>query len=464
MKVLLVRPVTSDKLVLNCVPLLGLGYLASALSKIGVSVRILSCVKEKMGQSELIAYIKGYCPDVVGFTAFTHDIPSVKESLGLIKNYRRDITTIVGGPHISAIPEETFNYLGGSIDFGFKGEAEVGLPMLVRRLGGEYGLELSTIAGLIRREGARVIVNEQIFVEDLDKFDMPAWELMDPRTYPDAPQGVIFRQSPIAPIMATRGCPYRCTFCAGNVVGGRKIRTRSLPNVMAEIRHLAENYGVREFHILDDNFSMDRSFVREFCKAIIDYNPNLSWCCPNGLRLDRLDAETVKLMKRSGCYYISVGIESGSDRMLKKVKKGFTVAQIKEQVWMVKNAGMDVNGFFILGLPSETKEEMEATIRLAKELPLSRVQFYNFIPLPSTESYDELVRQGEIGALNWEHAFQAEVSYSPAGISKESLKAMQKRAHLEFYLRPSILWNLLTQIRSFEQFMFIVKRAFAYIG
>lgn len=464
MKILLVRPVTPAKLVLNCIPPLGLGYLASALKNSGVNVRLLDCVKEKMGQAELIAYIKGYRPDAVGFTAFTHDIPSVKESLGLIKNYSKDITTIVGGPHISGIPEDTFDYFGTSIDFGFKGEAEIGLPMLARRLGGESGIEISGIAGLIRREGTKLIVNEQIFVEDLDKFDMPAWESMDPRTYPDAPQGVIFRQSPIAPIMATRGCPYRCTFCAGNVVSGRKVRTRSLPNVMAEIRCLVENYGVREFHILDDNFSIDGSFVRRFCEALIDYNPNLSWCCPNGLRLDRLDTETVKLMKKSGCYYISVGIESGSDRMLKKVKKGLTVAQIKEQVWMVKNAGMDVNGFFILGFPGETKEEMEATIKLAKELPLSRVQFYNFIPLPSTESYGELVRQGEIGTLNWEHAFQAEVSYSPAGISKEALKAIQKRAHLEFYLRPSILWNLLTQIRSLEQFMFIVKRAFAYIG
>jgi radical SAM superfamily enzyme YgiQ (UPF0313 family) len=168
-------------------------------------------------------------------------------------------------------------------------------------------------------------------------------------------------------------------------------------------------------------------------------------------------------MKEAGCYYISVGIESGSDRMLRKIKKGLTVEQIKKQVKMVKEAGMDINGFFILGFPDETEEEMKATVKLAKELPLSRVQFYSFIPLPSTESYQELVEKGEIDELHWEEAFQAEASYAPPGITKKRLKAIQRKAHLEFYLRPHIMFNLISQIKSINQLKFIIKRALAYV-
>lgn len=464
MKILLVKPVTPKNLVINVVPPIGLGYLATALRRAGFKdVLILDCVKEDLDLAGFRAKVKKFKPEIVGWQIFSHDLASLKESLAIVKKIDPKIFTIAGGPHPSGFPEEILRDFS-QLDFGLKGEGEIGFPLLIKRLSGEK-IDLTKIPGLVWRQGRKIIINQQVFFNDLDSFGFPAWDLLKPNEYPDAPQGVIFKNLPVAPVMATRGCPFQCTFCAGKTVTGIKIRSRSVKNVLTEVELLNKKYGIKEIHFLDDNFTFNRRYVKNFCQELLKKDFRISWCCPNGVRLDTLDLEILKLMKQAGCYYISVGIESGSDRILKLMKKSLDVKKITRQIKLIRQSGLTVNGFFILGYPGETKKEMEKTIKFSQRLGLTRAAFYNFLPLPGTEAYRQLIASGEISAqeFDFSHTFQAETPYSPLGVSKEELKKLQQKAYRQFYLRPGILWAMVKEIKTLNQVKYLLRRAAAYL-
>lgn len=463
MKILLVKPVTPKGLVLNVVPPIGLGYLATALRRKGSQdVLILDCVKEGLDLAGFAAKIKEIRPDLVGFQVFSHDLTSLAESLKIVKKIKPKVVTVAGGPHPSGFPEQMLKDFK-RLDYAFKGESEMGLPLLVKKLAGRK-ISLAKIPGLIWRSGRAVKINPQVFPENLDSLGFPAWDLIKPNSYPNAPQGVFFKNLPIAPIMATRGCPYQCAFCAGRTVTGLEIRSRSVDHVLAEIELLNKDYGVKEIHFLDDNFTLNRRFVKEFCQKLLKSSRRISWCCPNGIRMDTLDLEILQMMKAAGCYYVSVGIESGSNRILKLMKKRLTVEKIAKQVKMIKKSGLSVNGFFILGYPGETRKEMERTIKFSRSLGLTRVAFYNFLPLPGTEAYAQLRRTKEIEKeFDFSQTFQAETPYAPKSVSKEQLKRLQQKAYLQFYLRPAILWEMVKEIKTLNQLKYILRRAFAYL-
>lgn len=469
MKILLVRLVTSQNKVLNAIPPIGLGYLATAARKAGFNeVSILDCVKEGLDFEGFAKKVKQISPQVIGFQVFSHDLSSLDKSLQIVNNYNPKIITIAGGPHPSCSPEKILDCFP-DLDFAFKGEGEVGFPLLIKQIskGKAKSRGLEGIPGLIwRKTPTKIEVNPQSFPENLDELGFPAWDILKPQEYPDAPQGIFFKNLPIAPIMATRGCPFGCTFCAGKTVTGRKIRARSVNNVISEIELLYREYGIREIHILDDNFTMNKKYVREFCKKLLLRDFRISWCCPNGVRLDTLDFETLRLMKKSGCYYISVGIESGSDKILSLMKKGLSIKVIKKQVQLIKKSGLDVNGFFILGYPGETEKDIEKTIFFAKSLGLKRVAFYNFLPLPGTVVYNELISSGEFKEeeIDWNKVFQAEVPYSPSSISKKKLKKLQRRAYLEFYLRLEVIFGVIKEIKTLNQVKYLIRRFTAFLG
>lgn len=464
MRVLLVKPVTPGKLVLNCIPPIGLGYLATSLRRAGFrGVEILDCVKEGWDYQDFQREVEKRRPDVVGFQTFSQDLPSLSKSLKIVKRIDPKAVTIAGGPHPSGLPRETLRDFR-QLDFLFCGEAERGLPKLVGAL--QAKKDFAQIPGLGWRDAkGRVRVNSQIFIENLDSLSFPAWDLFPPQEYPDAPQGAIFRNLPVAPLVATRGCPFSCTFCAGWTISGKRVRRRSVGNVLAEIELLYRDYDIREIHFLDDNFTLDRDYVEEFCQELLKKDFRISWCCPNGVRLDTLDKRILRLMKKAGCYYVSVGLESGSDRILRLMKKGTTVSKIRKMVRTVNETGMTINGFFILGYPGESKKEALETIQLARSLDLTRAAFYNFLPLPRSEAYENLLKSGEISKaeIDWTHIFQADVPYSPGTMTRKELKNLQRRAHLKFYLRPKILWRLLREIRTPQQLGYILRRGEAYL-
>ncbi|MBW1668182.1 MAG: radical SAM protein [Deltaproteobacteria bacterium] len=462
MKVLLVKPFDiSDEVI----PPISLGWLAAHI-KDRHQVRILDALKERKKGNEIPGIVQRENIDVVGFQVWTKDIHNVKSTSIAIKSVNPKTKIIVGGCHPTVLPERTINFLGESIDFAFQGEGEVGFRLLVDALcSGDGEGSFKEIPGLVWRDGHDIHVNKNTFIQDLDALGFPAWELMPPSTYPKAPHGAFYKNFPVAPIIVTRGCPYPCTFCSARVISGSKIRTRSVGHVIEELSMLYRKFHVREFHIEDDNFTLSRDFVENFCESLLRKEIRMTWGFPNGIRLDTMDRPLFRLMKRAGCYALNFGIESGSPRILKMIKKKLDLEQIREQLTLAKEERFEVGGFFILGFPTETREEMEETISFARSLPLDRIGVSYFQPFPGSTLYHELVNAGEIDEdwVNHHHTTLHDLTYVSSTTTVEELRRARRKLLVSFYFRLGILWGLLRQVRSHKHLYYITKRGIRWL-
>jgi len=458
MKVLLVKPYNKSD---HIQPSLGLGYLAASIRK-SHDVRILDCIKEKVDADGLGKIIKDFKPDVLGLQCYTFDLSFVDEALKNAKSQNKKMVTVIGGPHPSAAAKEAMDVFNGRLDFCFAGEAEIGLARLLESLEKGNG-GYNAIPGLVWREGDTVRSNSKSVVDDLDSLGMPAWDLIRPEEYPESQHGAFFKNFPIAPIVITRGCPYPCTFCAGHTVSGKRVRRRSVDNVLEELTYLNKERGIKEFLVTDDNFTLDISYAKEFLRRLKSLGLGMSWAVPNGVRMDSLDEELLGLMKQTGLYIISLGIESGSDRILGVMKKQITVARIRKCVGMIHDAGIDISGFFIVGFPGETAESIKDTIKLSLELPLVRANFFTYLPFPGSESYERLRSDNELADIDWKHFYFMNASYTPKGMTRKTLKNLQRLAFAKFYLRPRVILYNLKSIQSFRHLLFLIKRFFNWI-
>lgn len=463
LKVLLMKPYSrADELI----PPFSLGYLATAVRK-NHDVDILDGIKEKLTLDGFREALKEKQPDVVGIQVFTFHMSLIGQYLDLIKKILPNAKIILGGPHPSSSPLNILDSFS-KVDWAFQGEAEIGLAKLLDLIAeNKVNTEnLKKIPGLIWKDKDKTIINEQIFIENLDELGMPAWDLIKPNTYPLAPHGGFFKNYPIAPIIITRGCPYSCTYCAGHLVSGKKIRSRSVANVIEEIKILHNEYGINEIHIEDDNFTFDRNRVIEFCHKLKENNLNISWTCPNGVRLDTLDKELLLIMKQAGLYSISVGVESGSEKILKDMKKNLTKEKIKEKLSLLKECGIKASGFFIIGYPTETREDIIKTIDFSRELGLKRAGFSLFKPFPGTEITQHLIEKGELKEIkneDWTHFVLADVVYTPYGFTREELVKLRKKALLHFYLRPKIIIKFISEIRNLRHLKLVLKRIYSWL-
>ncbi|MBC7247802.1 MAG: radical SAM protein [Actinobacteria bacterium] len=440
-------------------PHLGLGYLASVARESGYRPRILNCLKERMDFRDFERYIVENPADIFAITMMTYDINPTRKHIEIIRKHYPSSLIVLGGAHPSG------DFLGilndfPQADFAFRGEAELGFREFLEKIreGGSRA-DMGRVANLIWRDPAgKIVVNGWRVIHDLDTISFPAWDLMDPRTYPEAPHGGFARNFPVAPIIITRGCPFKCTFCSGKSVTGTLVRKRSIANVMEELRYLAEDFGVREVHVEDENFTLHRRLVMEFCDSLMESGLGLTWACPSGIRLDNLDTEMLDAMSRSGCHSLAVGVEFGSDRIHALTRKGLTVDVIREKLALLARYDIKVTGFFLMGIPGETREEMLMTMRLARELPIHRAQFNNFMPLPGTEIYDRLKEEGKLDGLPTDHFFVHDVSYVPEGMTRRQLKNLQRRAYLRFYLRPRVAFRVMRDIETPRQLFYLAKR------
>lgn len=447
------------------IPPIGLGYLATELGK-KHKVTILDCLKEKTEIPQVVDSIVAKKNDLVGLSFYTMNYHQIKRAARAIKESVPSVKIVVGGPHPSALPRETLQEIP-EIDFAFMGEAELGFSQLADLLDKKKRLgqsDLQKVASLVwRKNNGQIVLNERKNVDNLDELGFPSWDLLKPVTYPPAPHGSFVKQFPVAPVIITRGCPYNCTFCAGHIVSGKKMRFRSVEHVIGEIRFLVNKYGVKEIHIEDDNFTFNRRFVEGFCKKLLEENLGITWACPNGMRLDVLDRELLLLMKKSGLYSVSVGIESGSDRILKLVKKRLTTKIIRDKVELINSLGLNVIGFAMLGFPTETREEIEQTINFVCSLPLKRINFSFLQPFPGTEIYNTLIEHGEIEKVNWSTCFLFKATYAPKGITLEELRRMRQKGLRKFYLRPKIILSMLSEIKTPKQLYFVIRRGIRWL-
>ncbi|MBN1553002.1 B12-binding domain-containing radical SAM protein [bacterium] len=455
MKILLTRPWNRTSML---IPNHGLAYLASMLKKKGHQCQITDCIKDKIRQKEFSRIVSEGDFDLVGFQVYTFDLDILEAYLSSIERTR---IIIAGGPHPSADPVGFLSRFT-SVRYCFRGEAENSFPLLVDLLESNPNPNtdaLRQIRGLYFRDGENISGTPPEFVTDLDSFGFPDWDQISPKSYPIAPQGTFTKAIPYAPIIITRGCPFPCTFCAGKLVSGKKIRSRSVDHVISELTYLKDRFGIKEFHIQDDNFTHYRDYVLEFCEKLIDSKLNLHWACPNGIRLDSLDVETIQAMNAAGCYSVAVGIEAGTQRILDLMKKHVDVNDMISKVKLIRQlTDWYITGFFILGYPSETIEEIKATIRLSLDLPIDKANYGILMPLPGTEAAEAAIEFGWNPDKDLSRMSEYRSPFTPSGISAFRFRWLFRYAFIRFYARPKIVMRILGQVHSMDQFKILAKR------
>lgn len=441
MKVLLIFPNSKAH---TCTPPVGLGYMASVLIKNGHEAHILDCKKLNMENiAQICEKIKEISPELIGISVMTSNYMQAKEMVYAFKK-EFDMPIVLGGTHISALPIDSL--METKADFAVIGEGEITLLELVEALSSNCK-DFSKIDGIVfLKEGKAVITKQREFIQDLDSLGFPAWELMPPNTYLPAPQLFFIKRYPVAPIQTSRGCPYACSFCGSAVTWRRSWRARSPKHVVDEIEMLVNKFGVKEIHFQDDNLTLKKERIKAICDDIIKRKLDIVWKCPNGVRIETLDEEVLKKMKQSGCYQLAFGIESGSEKVLKRANKQLSLKKVEEVVNLTAKVGIEAHGFFIIGLPGENKESVIQTINLAKKLPFCSATFPLLTPLPGTEIFDLYLKQKDMKSINW-----SEINYHTAqytvDLSAKELKKYQKRAITSFYLSPRVMFNILRKMR-----------------
>ncbi|MEK7448762.1 MAG: radical SAM protein, partial [Planctomycetota bacterium] len=416
------------KNVVNRPPLLSLAMIGGALLTAGHQVKI--CDLNIADEQELVRLLDSFQPDYAGIT-FTSPLAEEAGRLaGFIKKQYSRIIVIAGGPHASALPEEVLETT--PIDIVCIGESE---EIILNIVNNEKPPE--KIEGIAFKcpDGSICRTPPAQRINNLDALPYPAWHLYNLSLY--SSRSLLSRANLVGPLETSRGCPHQCVYCNKNIFG-YKFRTKSVSRVINEIK-LMLDCGFKEIHIMDDCFSFDLQRAKEICRAIISCKMKVSWVAQGGLRADSVDYELLKLMKKSGCYRLSMGIETGSDEILKLIKKGETVAQIKKAVKLSKKAGLEVMAFFMLALPGETESSMKQTIHLAKELNFDLAKVSITVPLPGTAYFNHLARDGKIKKTGWSKynfCSPARDIYDHPNLDWDVIETYYKKFYREFYFRP----------------------------
>ncbi|MCG6537609.1 MAG: B12-binding domain-containing radical SAM protein, partial [Syntrophales bacterium LBB04] len=354
----------------------------------------------------------------------------------IIKKIKNDIPTCVFGTHVTTCPDEILQ--NSSVDIVIRGEPE----QIIRRLCASDVSDVSAIPGISYRNSTigQFRHNPPEAWLSPETIPAPAWHYLDLRPYRLPLSGRPFLI--VAPI---RGCPYRCNFCTAPLYYGSKLRKRPIASVIGEIQNNIARHHIREFFIWADTFTADRRYVQEFCQAILASGMEISWTCNS--RVDTIDEQTLDLMKKAGLWMISFGLESGNDAILEKTGKKITVAQSIAAVNMAFKAGIRVAGHFIFGLPDETEQTLEDTLRLSLSMPLDIAQYYTAAPFPGTDLYRDALREGwlpDSSARDTSRLSQGRAALELPGLPSSRVEAFRRYAYRRFYSRPRVLAGLIS--------------------
>jgi len=459
MKILLIQPEYKDTW---AAPPLGLGYVAAALEGAGHEVKLVDYTLQPILEEEFKGQLVSYKPELVGISLMVRALPQVRELVKSIKEVG-DYPIVIGGPQPSIAPDFTLRYTGA--DFAVLGEGEKTIVDFVSslELGKESYNDIPGIASNLKEQG--VVINPQReLIKDLDRIAFPAWHHILPSRYNLQPALTPVKEIPIAPLITTRGCPYKCNFCGGPLMWRQSFRMRSAKNIVDEIELLINEYGVKQIFLSDDNFTMQKDHAIAMCKEIIFRKIKIPWACPNGIRVDKVDDELLGIMHDAGCYLVGFGIESGSQEILNRAKKQLNLSRVAEVVKMAKRHKILTYGFFIIGLLGETKKTIRQTIDFAIKLPLDRAWFNVLVPYPGTEVFDLYAQGKSYDEIDWGNVdattgmITKGITYE--GLTGEDLVYWQRRALREFYLaKPSRFFSVVRNT-SFGSLKTLTKTSF----
>jgi len=443
---------------------LSLAYLAAAIKeKRNDNVTILDACALNYTTQNIEEYLKKSKWDIIGLTVLTPMYQKALEIIEIIKGVDKDVKIIVGGPHPTIFPEETLKY-NPNIDLAIYGEGEITIIELLGAL--EKNKSLSKIKGLVYRKGKKIIKTQpRPFIKNLDEISIPARELLNMSLYKPAP--TYYNKLPSFLMLTSRGCPYRCVYCSK--VSGNLYRHHSIDRIIKEMNILIDKYNAKEIIFRDDTFTIDKKHIEDLCQEIIKrgLNKKIKWTCMT--RVPLVTEDLLKLMKKAGCWSIHYGVESGSQRLLDLIQKDITIKQVKDAFKWTRKAGIEIKAFFMLGLPTETKEESLQTIKFTKDSKPDWIQVTITVPYPGTKLYELAQKDGTLKSLKWED-YQTwagwsdkELVYTPKDRNAEELKEMQRRAMREFYLRPCFIIKQLKNLKSWNNIKTYSQGAYALI-
>lgn len=460
LRVLLIVPGATLPIATRTSPQLGIAYLAAVSEARGDEVLVYDGDVEDASLEETL---RRFEPELAGITANTTQIKGAWRDAAIIKAWR-DVPVVLGGPHPSILSDETLER--GDVDVVVRGEGEETWRILSEELAGhwtpgtpyrspESGLwdgetpPLSRIEGIsYRLPDGRIEHNpDRPAIHDLSALPFPAYHKLRMNRYTNLQPTLDQVEGLSLAIMTSRGCPYRCSYCAQ--IMDRRWRMRSAEDVVREWQWLVEEQGAGEIGVLDDSFNINRQRVLDICDLLIEKKlTHVPWIMINGIRANLADEETLGRMKQAGCIRTAFGVESGNQAILDSViKKHLTLDQIRQAFRAAKNVGMETIGFFIIGMPGETEETMEDTIRFACELDPVVANFSIATPFPGTEMYHTVQEKGRLLVDDYDDYvfFEGKARFEMEGLTAELVERKWKEAYRRFYLRPRRIMNILTR-------------------
>lgn len=405
---------------------------------------------------EIEKTVSEFQPDIVCITCMTATFPSAQKVARIVKSIDEDLPVVMGGCHPTLMPMDVIKR--AEVDFVVQGEGELSLVQLCNCLDKRAGADLNQVKGLFYKKDGQVAQNKpNEFINDLNALPIARRDLL---LFPK-----IYNSDSYNKIMASRGCPYDCSFCSSPAIWKRKVRYRSPEKIIQELSYLRREFNVHRFSFWDDTFTANKKRVLEFCDLLIKNNCRLAWSCY--VRANTIDTETLSHLKRAGCYAVSMGIESGSDRVLNLMKKGITVDMVRRATRLIREEGLLLSSFWMMGLPFEKEEDMLSTINLMKELNLDHINFCTFVPEPMTELYRICIEEGLLEKdVDWasklDVSHHSKENYFNKNVPRERYKQILKDAlevvelcnertvkkrlksfwvQRNYFLRPDVIWS-----------------------
>jgi radical SAM superfamily enzyme YgiQ (UPF0313 family) len=412
-------------------PNLGLAYMASYQRRQGRRVAVIDAHALRWGLDEIVAEARAQRPALIGVSAMTYQILPAAATAAALKDALPDTPIVLGGAHATAVPRRTLDEFP-AFDAVLTGEGEINLGLALDDF---HAGGLRARPGIhLRGEGEEVSAHAAPRVERLDELPPPAFDLFPLHAYwPFYSRRWLME----LPLSASRGCPFKCTFCTK--VMGDRARFRSPESLVAETERHVLRHGLRQVIFTDENFTLKKSLVHGYCAGLMrrGFAGRLRLICQSRVEIE---PETIQLMARAGFTHITFGIESGDQEILDRACKGITPEQSRRAVVAAKQAGMVVDGNFILGLPDENEETVRRTIDFACSLPLDYASFFLLVPYPGSKVL-EMARRGE-GRLRllsdrWEdYGKQTGGAVELTTIGRQRLETLQFRGYLRFYGHP----------------------------
>ena len=423
-------------------PPLGILYTAAVLEKQGHKLLLIDGAIDKANLQK----ITNFNPDIIGISTTTSLANNAKTAINTIKEQIKK-PIVLGGVHVTAMMKGIFDEF--DVNYAVYGEGEYTMRDLCNNL--EKTLPLEDIDGLMFKKDNTITVNKpRQLVEDLDALPFPARHLLDFSFYL-APPGPIrgeWMKHGGTTVMTSRGCPFQCIYCGSQTTFGRRVRRRSVENVIEEIQLLKKNYNIDGMWFVDDTFSLDKEWVLKFCNLLTNSKLKLKWACH--VRADTLSEELLSAMKKAGCVQVELGVESGSDKVLKAIKKGTETETVEKAFRMIKKVGLSSLATFIIGSPEETKEDVLKTLEFAKKIKPDFALFFNLIPFPGTELYEMAKKNKWIHHEDYSKWLQFNEPVMTINFSKEEQINLRNKLQDSFLLNnyrrlifnPHIIFNI----------------------